>query len=533
VRSKDSLDNMLRALDGQEAQLDDESLELLRTAKRINYLRSEIPAMDASVKEKIWNESISFADRSPGVVRPKRYRYRIAAGLVGGVAVILAAILAVVFMPSGNQVAEGGKIARLQLSQGEIRILSTRHEERLAVDGDIIRDGDSIIASPETRGIVEYDSGSIMRLEGEAEVVLATDNGEIETEVIRGKSYHRVVDGAPYTVSSHGVRVVADGTAFTFEIEKDTEKVVSLESSLQVEILAGSKPGWKSDIKEGEGFFYQEGGQEGHLAEVSPQDLNNDWLRWNKNLDKNLGLPLGVLAKVEEEDPAKEEVGAQPQTSSNDPNETIPVISHPGREETSPAPVSPDIQKTLVLSGQTADAQVSFSWTLSGYSNFQGFKLFRSETNTVPSYPDDWWKYVNGMDIRSTLDSKVQSGHTYFYRLGVYDQGFILGCSNVVQITVAGQPQELEIVLAASQASGQVGLSWTISGTAPYDGFKICRSQTNPQPSYPAEWVDYVTGATAYTDSGIKSGGTYHYRVGIYRNGSIIKYSNPITVIVP
>ena len=535
MKSKDSMDNMLRALDGQQVQLDGEIVELLQVATRLSHLHGEAAPLDSYVKEKIWNERISLANRTGHFVRPKRYRYHIAAGLAAGMAAMLATVLAFALIPSGGKVIEKDQIARLQLSQGEIRVLSSRHEERQAADSEVISNGDSVIASPGTRGIVEYESGSIMRLEGEAEVRLSTNNGGIETEVIRGKSYHRVVDGGSYVVSSHGVRVVADGTAFTFEIDKDTEKVVSLESSLSVEVLAGSRSGWKTDIKQGEGFFYQESGQEAHLAEVPSQDLNNDWLRWNKNLDTKLGLPLGVLADVGEKDPAKEELAGQPETPAVNSDESTPIVSQPSEDEVPlpPGPASPGVEKTLVLSAQTADAQVSLSWTLAGYSNFQGFKLFRSETNAMPDYPDDWWKYIDGPATRSSVDNRVLGGHTYYYRLGVYNQGLILGYSNAVQISVAGQSQELNIILTASQAAGKVNLSWDVSGDVLYDGFKVCRSETNPEPAYPAEWVAYITGATAYSDADVKVGTTYYYRVGIYRNGSIFKYSNAVTIAVP
>lgn len=538
--SKDSLDNLLRALDGVEVQLEAELLELLRMGNKVSRTVPEIPPLDPIVRDRIWQESTSLAFQGKPREKRRAFRIRLACGLAAALALILTALLAIVLTNPWKPVVEtGDEIATLQLSQGEIKVLSSGREERQAGDGEILCNGDSITASAETRGIVQYESGSIMRLEGEAEAVLSVDGGEINTEVIRGKSYHRVVDGTPYVVTSDGIRVVANGTAFTFDIQKDEEKIVSLESSLHVEILAGSKSGWKSDIDEGKAFLYQKGGEEPHMTEVSQADLNNEWLRWNKNLDKDLGLPLGVLSTVDEEGMAQGQGqgGPQPQAPPSPDNQAAPGGNKPVEDEpppsSQPPPPPEPVEKTLALSAQTADAKVSFTWTLTGYAGFQGFKLVRSEINPAPSYPDDWWKYVDGANTRSTIDTSVQPGHTYYYRLGVYDQGMILGYSNVVQITVAGQPEELTIALTGSPLGGRVNLSWSVSGTATYDGFKVCRSETNVTPSYPGEWIAYVTGSTNYTDSDVLSGHTYYYRIGIYRNGSIIKYSNAIIVTMP
>ncbi len=376
-----------------------------------------------------------------------------------------------------------------------------------------------------------------MRLEGEAEAVVSMDGGEIRTEVKRGKSYHRVMDGMNYAVTSRGVKVEADGTAFTFEIDGNTEKVVSLESSLKVEIIAGSQSGWQSEIREGESFSYHEGGEEPQLAEVYPQDLDTEWLRWNRNLDKKLGLPLGVLAQVTEDDAGKGQADAESQGTPSPEDQSAPVASLPGQEENTPSsrPATPpkNAEKTLTLLAESNDSQVSFTWNISGYSGFQGFKLFRSETNPVPASPKDWWKYIDGQETHATVDDKVESGHTYYYRLGVYDHGDILGYSNSVQVTVKGQPQEPDILLTGIQAAGKVDLCWSVSEAAAYEGFKVLRSEKNSMPSYPEDWIAYVTEAMTYTDTNIKSGATYYYRIGIYRDGAIIKYSNAIKVIVP
>jgi hypothetical protein len=192
------------------------------------------------------------------------------------------------------------------------------------------------------------------------------------------------------------------------------------------------------------------------------------------------------------------------------------------------------VEKSVVLTAQAGEGIVTFTWTVSGYSGFQGFKLCRSETNTAPSYPDDWWKYVDGESARSTSDNTVQAGHTYYYRLGIYNQGAVIAYSNVVQVTIPGQPQELSISLSAAVEGGKVKLTWQVNGQGSYDGFKVCRSESVANPSYPGEGLTLVSyGQYAYADGDVASGHTYYYRVGIYKSGSILVYSNAVKVTIP
>jgi hypothetical protein len=186
------------------------------------------------------------------------------------------------------------------------------------------------------------------------------------------------------------------------------------------------------------------------------------------------------------------------------------------------------------LSAEVTGKGVEFSWNVIGYSGFQGYKLCRSETDPQPSYPGDWCKYIDGEETRYALDDSVEAGHTYYYRLAVYDHGDILGYSNAVRVTVPGQPQELSVVLSAEARDGVVELSWEVSGEGTYSGFKLCRSETDPQPSYPGDWCKFLQyGTFSYRDTEVKPGGTYYYRVGIYKDGAVVVYSNSVKVTLP
>jgi hypothetical protein len=524
---------MLRALEGEEINVQPELLELVRLVGRVRCLKPEPVRLDKDKKQEIWEKTLQLAAGEKGRDKPKKHGGRRIIGMAPGLAMIVAALMAFMLMPPPiERAAMGDGIATLEVDQGAVRILGSSLQEREAASGDIIRNGDCIIASAGTRASVEYDCGSIMRLEGEAEATLSIKDGRVDARVARGKSYHRVPRGEPYAVSGQGLRVTADGTAFTLEVEKDSETITSLESTLDVEVEAGSK----TLLREGESFSYKKGGRESRLTQIAAKDIDNDWIRWNRDLDKRLGFPLGVLARVEEPAASREQVAQQGQVQPVMQNEKRPPAEHPfaaGNKQIQPEDSALSTPAIINLSAQSADGEVSFAWVLAGYSGFQGFKLFRWETNPMPAYADDWWKYIDGADTRAATDSDVQSGHTYYYRLGVYDRGFILGYSDPVTVTVQGQPREPAIMLTGSPTADGVVLSWSVSGTASYDGFKICKSEENSLPGYPDEWVAYVTRSTTYLDTNAKPASTCYYRIGLYRNGSIVKYSNAISVTLP
>jgi FecR protein len=533
VRSKVSSEHLLRALDGEGLHLEVELQALLHLGNRVRVAVPEIPLLDENARRRIWSDAISRTKEPTPAEGRILGIPRLAWGVAGGLAVALIVVLVMIYVFAGGPAKQAADIASLRSLWGEIHVISPQGQERLAREGEILRSGDSLISSRDSRGIVEFGEGSTLRLDGDTEVVLQESQSEVAVEIVYGKSYHRVAGGTPYSVFSENVRTTAEGTAFTFDVTADTEEVMDLQSSVEVEVMSDSAADWNTDLGEGEIFIYSQGQPEGQISNLSPGDLENEWIEWNKDQDAELGFPLGALSQLDGQETAEGQtnVPADQQPPSNTDNQPAPQPTP--QPQPAPTPPPPPVDKSLALSAQTGEGIVYCSWTLTGYSGFQGFKLCRSETNPSPSYPGDWWQYVDGDGARSTSDNTVQAGHTYYYRVGVYSQGSILGYSNMVQVTVPGQPQELSISMSVTVVSGKVKVSWSISGSGTYDGVKVCRSETNPNPSYPGEYIAYITSGSSYTDADVVSGHTYYYRVGILKDGSILKYSNSAQVTIP
>lgn len=521
---------LLRALDGEDLRLDEELSVLVELGNRLRRAVPPVPYLEEDVRHRILSNVARGESREPAKpgARLRRMPWLAWAGVAVTALAMMAAILVVFLLSTGGPpVREYGEIAMLRMNRGEAAVRDAQGNERAAGAGELVVEGETIIAGSGARGIVEFPSGSILRMLGEAEIGLSTGEDGVVVDVYRGKSYHRVADGTPYTARSGNVVVTAKGTAFSFDVEGKSGKVITVHSSVGVAVESGGPGDWTSVLAQGSVFVFGE--EEPRVLAVTPDELRGEWLKWNSYLDKALGLPAGAFTLLEESVLAGEETTATPEQPPAE--ESMPPQPSP---QPVPQPAPPPAEKSISLSASARQGAVDFSWTVSGYSGFQGFKLCRSETNSAPVYPGDWWMYIDGAATRSATDTSVQAGRTYYYRLAAYNAGSVLGYSNAVKVTVPGTPQELSISLAAVVEGGKVKLSWNVGGEGDYSGFKVCRSETNPNPGYPGEALTLVDAAArSYVDASVISGYTYYYRLGIYKDGGIIKYSNAVKVVVP
>ena len=531
MKSKYYAQYLLRALEGEDLRLDEEMSGLVALGSRVSCAVPATPPLSDDARRRIWNNAVSRTSEPIVLRRRVAGIPRLAWAAAAGVTLAIIAVLAVFLVfRGGTPVQETVQVASLRIEQGEITVRDTQGDERTASDGERLSEGDVILAAADALGIVEFESGCIMRLHGEAEVGLIEGDDGVIAEVYEGQTYHRVIDGTPYVVRSGDVTATATGTAFAFDVEEAGGRIVSVHSSVEVEVGGAPPPDANSLLEQGDIFLFGED-IEAQVLDITREDLDNAWMKWNRDLDELLGLPLGAFA-ILEEIAAEEE--AQPEQPEEPPAEEEPAPPAPQPPAPQPPAPPPPVEQSLSLSASAREGAVDFSWTLTGYSGFQGFKLCRSESNPAPSYPGDWWKYIDGESARSVTDGSVEAGHTYYYRLGVYNNGAVIAYSNTVQVTVPGQAKEPSISLNGVVEGGKVKLSWSVSDAGAYDGFKVCRSETNPNPSYPGDTCTFVAfGQNYYTDTSVVSGKTYYYRVGIYKDGGIVKYSNAVKVTVP
>jgi len=211
----------------------------------------------------------------------------------------------------------------------------------------------------------------------------------------------------------------------------------------------------------------------------------------------------------------------------------------------------------IALSAVEKGGYVLLTWAVNGKAPY-GFKICKSSVNEEPTYPiikGDAYQYLSDPYIREMKDYTVKADQTYYYRVCQYDgKGTCVTYSNSADVAVKNDGAKASndlttngsitsLVPATLELKGTMGdsyvkLEWTINGDAP-QGFKIAKSQTHENPTYPVMEGDdykYLTdpAVRVYKDYDAKAGKTYYYRVCQYDGAGIcVSYSNGISVEVP
>lgn len=89
------------------------------------------------------------------------------------------------------------------------------------------------------------------------------------------------------------------------------------------------------------------------------------------------------------------------------------------------------------------------------------------------------------------------------------------------------------IVLSGSLAGYTGKFSWSVTGVDVSKGFKLVRSTSTQQPTYPGSEAQYVDTNARSTTWEMGGGKTYYVRICAYRDGSCDSYSNTVTLTTP
>jgi hypothetical protein len=120
-------------------------------------------------------------------------------------------------------------------------------------------------------------------------------------------------------------------------------------------------------------------------------------------------------------------------------------------------------------------------------------------------------------------------------KLGVLDAAVATETPQTQADTVpSGSSQPPGMQLSVSSSDKGVKLHWTISGAVAPQGFKIVRDAYDMTPTFGENSALYVSNGNARSETWHDdSGGTYYYRICIYRDGSCATYSNAVRATSP
>lgn len=452
---------------------------------------------------------------APAVAKTSRFRAfkkkRWLIGATAGIALVVLGSVGFVLSnrqakPVASQTEEQTKMGlAVSLIDGTAKVSSDgQNWETLTTDSELT-EGDIVSTDVSSRVILAFDDGSAVRLDESSTLELSSlsvDNIRLDND--SGTVYSRVVASErSFSVTVDGTAYKALGTAFN-TINKDTVKGVQvIQSSVEAE-------GMEAKVEEGKQTYVLHSSTElvDTITDISAEELkSSSFMVWNMEKDEaheEFKDKLGFWTKVKE------------QTAVTEP---------------APVPAS----ASMKLTAKNSEKGTVLSWTLSGASAPDGFKVVRSKKSSTPTYGTDEAQFVSSKYRTFTWASDVTA--TFYYRVCIYVPASKT-CSlysNAVQIEsveiIPEQPVQGTVSLALT---GTVA-SWTDTGTAPH-GWKLLVDES-PNPVYGGDLIKQKWLAENSYDLAGLGAGTYYVRVCKYTASSVengcTNYSNQETLIIP
>lgn len=450
----------------------------------------------------------------------------------------------------------------------------------------VVHTGDQIATGNDSKAIIEFENGDVLRLGYTTEVTL-TELGTKQVVItqISGATYNRVAkaQGRTYAVSNDDVLITALGTAFDVIDAEEVVEVGVIESSVVVDANVNET----ETVNQGSKATVDKAGSTIAVSEIDTDQLTNDWYTWNKEEDSKRYSNLGVLGAYAGPALTISSPGEQTTTSSpiivagtvSDDAVSLTVrgvaveivdgrFSHevavePGKNSITVVAVDADGNRTvkevvvrfetpasetpLTLWGETTADGVALEWNRSTASLFDQYKILRSVNNDLPAYP--------GPDVIAALrtgeerytDTSASAAGTYYYRVCEIMTDGQSFCSNVIHMRgkqVVGPASDSEsgadrvgLFLRVQTGSDGIKLTWTVEGMETPHGVKVLRGTTaNPEfPPRDGDEAHYIESADirTYTWSAT-DGKTYHFRVCQYTDeGTCSIFSNNVTATAP
>ncbi|MFT4532227.1 MAG: hypothetical protein ACI9T8_000238 [Candidatus Saccharimonadales bacterium] len=406
-------------------------------------------------------------------------------------------------VPEVVEVVEQQKVTTLGASiatiEGTVEYSSDGANWVQAVGGESLANLDYVRTTAASRAIILMDDGSVVRLDSGTELYLSSlEIGDLEVTLVNGQVYSRVVESEnqTFTVVTANERFQALGTAYKTSTDGDKDTLEVYQSKVKVE---------SDDLEVGEGNKYDTEKKE--KEEIDLASLSEDeFAQWNKDKDS-----------------AKDEF-----------KDKLGVLGQEVAETPAPAAPSSSASAGITLSASATDSGVELSWSLSGVSAPNGFKVVRDKSNTSPSYGEHSAQYV-GKDSTS-YKWYDEDGQTHHYRVCIYrDGGACDTYSNSVQVASPFVEKEPVATGTINLTIDSNVLSWSlVGGTAPH-GFKVVLSET-AGPVYPTHAIKYVGSEKTSVELPEKAVGTYYVRICKYTNGTqdagCVDYSNEVEYVV-
>ncbi len=437
-----------------------------------------------------------------------------------------------------------------------------------------LNEGDVIRTASDALAIVQFDDGSVVRVNELTELRIDTvSDKEFELTQSIGETYSRVQKNSSreFVINADSALVTALGTAFDVNVDKLNNKinVTVIESAVSVKlpiktdvikVTQGNELNITNPIPDK--FEYK-------AHKIKKEKLEDQWYKFNKSKDLKKDVDLGVFEDLK---PSLTPSPTMKPTLSKAPSTLIP----------SPTSTAAAIHITSATSPEPG--KVKLIWSVQGELTGQGYKiLFAKEEN--PEYGKNPGYYVNGIDANQVefTTEALADGGTFHFRICRFvksdEEKMCDTYSNDVVVNIApinwGQ---VDINLEkTSQTGREIAFSWEISGDGRLDrGYKLVWNKDGV-PTYPKnqseketsllnklrifvtrvfsnkvlavveedpnsestkDWgYEYISNGEARSISVALENnefgpGEWHFRLGRYRGGYCDIYSNEVVVTI-
>jgi hypothetical protein len=368
----------------------------------------------------------------------------------------------------------------------------------IANKGDTLNQGDSIRTSTNSKAIIKFDNGSVLRLDQSSEIYLSsTINSNIQVNQVWGESYSKVVKSKTdkYHVSSQDVDVTALGTAFIYNVSLNKITIYTYEGSVNVNYKDEDKV-----LPTMNKIVVDLSNKTSNMFEITETEFKSSFVQWNIDKDND--------------------------TADSKFDTNIPVVSV----------ISPN------ESTSTMDSIVEIRGYVSDDSAVK--KVFINNIVYLTLDDDGYGFNTSTGEFKVKVD--LVDGENIF-QIKAYDiywntsetKAITITKTTSITPTVSTAVVEPEFIISTQTGSitspgiGKLYVKWTLSNLSASNGFYVVISTTG-NPVYPFDKYLRVAGANTrdITWSGIESG-TYNVRVCIYDGkGNCTKYTNLRTVTV-
>ncbi|MBD3287226.1 tetratricopeptide repeat protein [candidate division KSB1 bacterium] len=172
------------------------------------------------------------------------------------------------------------------------------------------------------------------------------------------------------------------------------------------------------------------------------------------------------------------------------------------------------------------------SWSRSAAPDFDCYKIYRSENPDV-SLSSRLVKSIYNRETVQFADNGLSENQTYYYRLFVYNRNGDYKAGNTVTITTGQNtpPKQLYLETPIIESSGAVKLRWNQCNDSDFSMYRIYRAE---QPKFAADrapiWMSSSNTANFYTDSDVRPGKTYYYKIVVVDRGGLSTESNEVSI---